>query len=124
MRETVIVGIGGLIGSVLRYQAGGWILRHSEGWRFPLHTFMINITGCLLIGVIAGFAEKYSITSPEAKLFLLTGLLGGYTTFSAFGFETLTLIRNAELPIAISYAILSVVGGLLAVRLGLRIVAA
>jgi len=121
MRQALIVGLGGFIGSIGRYKIGGVILHHTAAWRFPLSTFVVNVIGCFVIGVLAALVEHRDLFSAETRLFLFTGLLGGFTTFSAFGYEGMFLIRRGEIGIAILYAGLSVVCGLAAVWLALKL---
>ena len=120
MKQLMLVGIGGLLGSIVRFKLGGVILHHSGTMRFPLSTFAVNVIGCLVIGALAGLAEHRDIFSAELRLFLFTGVLGGFTTFSAFGYEAIFLIRRGEIGIALAYASLSVMCGFLAVWLGLK----
>jgi CrcB protein len=122
MAQLFLVGLGGFAGSVARYMLGGWILQHSLGARFPWSTFAVNVLGCLVIGVLSGVAERFEMIGPTARLFLFTGVLGGFTTFSAFGMETVHLLRRKELWIAAAYAAGSVLAGLLFLWLGLRAV--
>lgn len=117
-----LVGIGGFAGSVARYLLGGWLLHHTAQERFPWSTFAVNVVGCLVIGVLAGLAERHSMFGPGLRLFLFTGLLGGFTTFSAFGLETLFLLRRGEPWVAAAYVAGSVLLGLAAVWIGLRCV--
>ena len=121
MKAILLVGIGGMIGSVARYKAGGWVLHLTSLEKFPYSTFAVNITGCLAVGVLAGLVEKHDWFSADARIFLFTGLLGGFTTFSAFGLDALYLLRRGEMMTAISYASLSVILGLAAAWAGLRI---
>lgn len=121
MKELIAVGIGGFAGSIARYKLGGFLLHHSTNWRFPLSTFVINVTGCFVIGALAGLVERHDLFSPALRLFLFTGLLGGYTTFSAFGFEGVYLLRRGEFAVALSYAALSVICGFAAVWLALKL---
>ena len=121
MIQSLIVGLGGFVGSILRYKLSGLILLHSQGWRFPLNTFVVNILGCLTIGVLAGLAERHDMFSPDTRLFLFTGLLGSFTTFSAFTYEGVYLFRRGEPTIAILYAFLSVVVGFGVVWLAIRL---
>lgn len=114
----VIVAAGGALGSAGRHLLAGWILHHTMGWRFPLGTFIVNVLGCLVIGVLAGFVIKYNFFSAEARLFLFTGIAGGFTTFSAFGLETFYLLRRAEFLMAGGYILLSVAVCLLALWVG------
>jgi len=124
MRALLLVGIGGMIGSVARYKAGGWVLHLTTLEKFPYSTFAVNITGCLVAGVLAGLVEKYEWFSADTRLFLFTGVLGGFTTFSAFGLDALYLLRRGEMLTAVSYAGFSVIFGLAAAWLGLRLVQA
>ena len=118
MKSIVLVALGGALGSVTRYKLSGLVLHHTIEWRFPLPTFSVNVIGCLIIGILAGLAVKDDFLSADTRLFLFTGVLGGFTTFSAFGIETFYLLRKGEIWIAGSYVILSVSVGLLALLLG------
>lgn len=112
----VWVVAGAVVGAPLRYFIGS---RFSvEGGEFPWGTFAVNATGCLAIGLILGFAESRGSLSREARLLLVTGFLGSYTTFSAFGWETYALLRADEFARALTYAAGSVILGLAAVWLG------
>lgn len=122
MGNLLLVGFGGGLGAMARYLVSGWILHHTLQQRFPYGTFAVNLAGCLAIGLLMGAAERYEVLSPDARLFLVTGLLGGFTTFSAFGYETLFLLRRGEPWIAAGYVGASVAFGLAAVWLGLRCV--
>lgn len=122
MKQVLIVGLGGFIGTVARYLLGGFILHKVPNLKFPLGTFTINILGCFLIGILAGLVEKKGAFSPDVRLFLFTGICGGFTTFSAFAHEGVFLIRRAETPTALLYAGASVTLGFLFVWLGLKAV--
>jgi len=121
MKQTLLVGLGGFLGSIARYKLSAFILHHSQSWRFPISTFAINVLGCLTIGVLAGFAERRDLFSQDTRLFLFTGLLGGFTTFSAFSYEGVNLLRRGEPSIALLYAVLSVVIGFGAVWFAIRV---
>lgn len=121
MKQMLLVGLGGFLGSVARYKLSGLVLHHTPDWRFPLGTFLVNIIGCFLIGALAGWAVKQHLLGPDLRIFLLPGLLGGFTTFSAFGYETFSLIRRGETSIAFLYVSLSVVCGLALVWLGFKL---
>jgi len=95
------------------------VLHNTIDWRFPAGTFTVNVVGCLVAGVLAGLAEKHSMFSADTRLLLFTGLLGGFTTFSAFGLETMTLLKRGDIAIASANVLLSVVAGLAALWLGL-----
>jgi fluoride exporter len=90
-----LIAIGGALGSVARYTLSIVILRVS-GTLFPLGTFVVNVIGCLLFGAIAGAASQRVQLAPPMRLFLLTGLLGGFTTFSSYAFESVTLVRDGQ----------------------------
>lgn len=124
MKDILLVGLGGFIGSVARYKLGGLVLHLTAQQRFPFGTFAVNVAGCLVIGLLAGFAERHELFGPGTRLFLFTGLLGGFTTFSAFGLDAMFLVRRGEPALAALYAAASVVLGIAAVWLGLRIVSA
>ncbi len=122
MYPVLIVAMGGALGSVARYWLSGWALNVTADWRFPLGTFLVNVVGCLIIGILAGLAVKVDFFSSDARLFLFTGILGGFTTFSAFGLETFQLLRRAEFLVAGGYILLSIVVGLLMLWLGFLVV--
>ena len=109
----VLVGIGGAIGAVCRYGIG---LISSE-WNFPIKTLLINFIGSFLIGLFAGLFERVNV-SQNTKLFTQVGLCGGFTTFSAFSLENITMIENKEYGKASLYIFVSVVSCILGVWLG------
>jgi CrcB protein len=121
MNNILLIAIGGAIGSVSRYGCQKWIYQLFPH-PFPLGTFVVNILGSLLIGLFFGLSEKGNIMSPEWRIFLTTGLCGGYTTFSTFSFESLSLLKEGNYAYAIMYIVLSVLFGLMAVWLGTIIV--
>jgi len=120
MKNILIVGAGGFIGSVARYGMSGWLQHITAQERFPSGTFAVNVLGCLVAGVLAGLAEKNEWFGPEVRLLLFTGLLGGFTTFSAFGMETMFLLRRGEISVAAAYALGSLLLGIGAVWLGMK----
>jgi CrcB protein len=122
LKQIIIVALGGAIGSVARYKLGGFALHHTQSWDFPVSTFSVNIIGCFIIGVLAALVEHHDLFSPSVRLLLFTGLLGGFTTFSAFGYESVFLLRRGLLSIATGYVLLSVVCGLGAVLAGLKLI--
>lgn len=113
MKQILLVGLGGCIGAISRYKLGGWVLHHYVDWRFPLGTFIVNVLGCLVAGILAGLVERRDLFSADTRLLLFTGFLGGFTTFSAFGIETIFLLRRGETWIALGYVLGSVLCGLL-----------
>lgn len=114
MQAILIVALGGALGSVLRFKIGALILHHTETAQFPYGTFTVNVAGCLVAGLLAGLGEYYDFLTADVRLFLFTGFLGGFTTFSAFGVETIALIERGEWTVAGAYVILSVACGLVA----------
>ena len=113
----MIIGTGGFIGSVLRFQVGR-LIQQQVSSPFPYGTFIINVLGCLLIGIFYGISEKGNIMSSEWRLFLTVGFCGGFTTFSAFASENIALLRDGEFFFFALYTALSVFLGLLATWLG------
>ena len=122
MKPFLLVAAGGAVGSVARYLLSGFVLHRTTDWRFPLGTFAVNVVGCLAVGVIGGFVVKHDAFASDARLFLLTGLAGGFTTFSAFGLETFYLLRRAEYLVAAGYVASSVALGLFVLWLGFALV--
>lgn len=118
MDKILWVGAGGFIGSVLRYVAGGYVYRWRGSSVFPLETLLINVAGCLAIGMVAELAEARGVFSGATRTFLMIGLLGGFTTFSAFGYETFELMRDGQLGAALLSIGAQVVLGVSAVWMG------
>ncbi|MDP3936611.1 MAG: fluoride efflux transporter CrcB [Deltaproteobacteria bacterium] len=112
------VGAGGFIGSVLRYALAGLVHRLIPFAAFPYGTLAVNVTGCLAIGILGGISDGRQTVGPDLRLFLLIGVLGGFTTFSTFGHETLALARDGEYLKASANVLLQVTVGLTAVWLG------
>jgi CrcB protein len=121
MKALLLVALGGALGSVARFKLSGYVLHHTIDWRFPAGTFAVNVIGCLAAGILAGLAEKHDMFSADTRLLLFTGILGGFTTFSAFGLETMFLLKRGDVLIAAANVILSVTAGLLALWLGLGV---
>ncbi|MCI0562201.1 MAG: fluoride efflux transporter CrcB [Nitrososphaera sp.] len=92
--------------------------RLCNGWAFPIGTFGVNMLGCLLIGLLGQLAESKGLFQGETRLFLFVGVLGGFTTFSSFGYETFQLLRDGEFVYAGANAVLQLVLGLFCVWLG------
>jgi len=94
--NAAMVGSGGFIGALARYGLSGLVHRQVPFATFPYGTMAVNLMGCCAIGVIAGLAESRQLFGPEFRTFALIGLLGGFTTFSNFGYETFAMLRDAE----------------------------
>ncbi len=116
MKQLLAVALGGGIGAVLRYSVGEWIHRIS-GPLFPWGTLTVNLAGCFLIGIIWELSNT-TLLSPQFRLFVMTGLLGAFTTFSTFSLETLNLIRDGEIRLAVANQVISVAFGLVLVLAG------
>ena len=118
MKALVLVFLGGGIGASLRHLAGGAVQSLSKSATFPWGTFAVNVTGCFAIGLLAQLSESRGVPAGNARTFLFVGVLGGYTTFSSFGNETLNLLRGGEALAATANAGGQLALGLLAVALG------
>jgi fluoride exporter len=116
--KIVLVGVGGFAGAVLRYLGTGWAQSLSGSIGFPYGTLAVNMTGCLIIGVLSYLADVRGAFSPDTRIFLFFGLLGGFTTFSTFGNETMNLFRQGENAAALANVGSHVVIGLFFVWLG------
>jgi CrcB protein len=120
IKNILLVGLGGATGSVLRFLCQKWISSISN-LSFPLGTFLVNITGCFLIGVIFSFAAKNESVNYNTQLLLMTGLCGGFTTFSAFTLEGMGLLKEDKTGLFLLYIGGSVIVGLFATWIGIRI---
>ncbi len=110
----IVVALGGAIGSVARYLLSSAVLR-ATGSLFPVGTFAVNVVGCLAFGLIVGAAEQRVQLAPELRIFLLVGILGGFTTFSSYAFESFALMRDGQL----AWAAINVVGQVVAGLVGM-----
>ena len=118
MPATILVMIGGAVGAALRYQLGRVTLA-TLGPGFPWGTLIANLAGGLLMGVLASALARMSGSGESARLLLGVGVLGGFTTFSAFSLETVLMIERGQFGVAALYALVSVVGAVAALFLGL-----
>ncbi len=116
--RILLIGIAGLVGTLLRYGIGGALTRVKVGASFPYETLVINVTGCLAIGALAGLAESRGILSGTSRAVVFIGLLGGFTTFSTFGYETFQLVRAGQVVTAAASITLQIVLGVSAVWAG------
>ncbi len=121
--NSVMIGSGGFLGALARYGLGGFVQRQLPPTAFPYGTLAVNLLGCLLIGVIAGLAETRQLLGQEFRAFALIGLLGGFTTFSTFGYETFAMLRAEEYVRAASNIGMHVALGVALVWLGYALTA-
>lgn len=113
MADCILVGLGGFAGTVLRYLIGLLPVKVSSG--FPVKTLMINVIGSFVIGVIAILAAKNKAFDPRLVLVIKVGVCGGFTTFSAFAYETAGLMQSGNIGVALCYMVLSIVLGVAAI---------
>ena len=121
MKTILAIALGGGLGAVLRYGANMTALR-MMGPDFPWGTLFVNVSGSLIIGLLAGIFASYWQPSPEIRAFLVTGILGGYTTFSTFSLDFSTFWEGGATGTAIAYALISVIFSILALFAGLLLV--
>ena len=121
IKNFLIVGLGGGAGSMLRY-AVQKIFQAQSPAAFPTGTLLVNIAGCFLIGILWGMVSRSLTWNEEMKLLLMTGFCGGFTTFSAFTLEGIGLLKENKSTLFFIYLTASVLGGLLATFIGIRIV--
>lgn len=119
-KEILIVGVGSFAGGALRYILSVELSKLGRLWAFPIGIMLINILGCFLIGVLYGYFKSKATTDPVLPLLLMTGVLGGFTTFSTFSFETVQLLQQNEWLKAVLYVVGSVGLGVVACYLGMR----
>lgn len=118
MLTVLTIGFGGFLGAILRYSVGGWVQNLLRDSSFPYGTLVVNLAGCLLIGLGSGLIEQRQFFTPEIRSFIFIGLLGSFTTFSTFGMETFNLVKSGQNVAALTNMGASVVLGLLAVFIG------
>ncbi len=118
MGKILWVGFGGFFGSIGRYLLSGYIQHLMKGTGFPYGTLVVNLVGCLLIGFLSQWVGARGFLSPETRLFVFMGLLGGFTTFSTFSNETMNLWQTGESVAALSNVAVHVILGLGAAWLG------
>jgi CrcB protein len=119
--NAAAVGSGGFLGALARYGLSGLVQRQAPLTTFPFGTLVVNLLGCLVIGLLAGFTESWQLFGPGFRTFVLIGILGGFTTFSTFGYETFAMIRDAEYLRAAANAGAHVIAGLILVWVGYTI---
>ena len=117
MKPLLIIGIGGALGSICRYLVQVYVGKYTT-LGFPFGTLVVNLTGCFLIGILFGLSNKYAWMTLDWRLFLITGICGGYTTFSSFSVESMMLFRQGNYTYFFLYILGSVTVGLLATIAG------
>ena len=115
----LLVALGGAIGASFRYGAGIWLLKPTG--LFPWTTWLVNLLGCFLAGVFFAFSQKFVILQNEARLLLMVGVLGGFTTFSSFGLETFQLLKQGQISLAFAYTLSSLILGVIVLAIGFYI---
>lgn len=118
MYNLLIAGLGGFFGTMMRYLLNNFVYKLMNYPIYPYGTLTINVLGCFVIGLFASLVETRINLTPEIRIFVQIGILGGFTTFSTFGYETFQLIRDGQLVLGAANILLQVVIGLLAVWLG------
>ena len=120
MKEILIIGTGGFLGAVLRYLAVVSMQVFKTRHQIPLGTLLVNVIGCLLIGFLAVMAENSRLLPADTRNFLIVGILGAFTTFSTFGYESMSMLRNGATTSFVLNIGLQLGLGLLAVWLGMN----
>lgn len=120
MTKLLLIAAGGAAGAVLRYLVAGWGQSLTAG-SFPLGTLLVNVAGCFLIGLLGAMFAGPIVVREEYRLAVLIGLLGGFTTYSTFGWETFSLLNDGQRWAAIVNVVLSTGLGLAAVWIGYRL---
>ncbi len=118
MTNLLLAGLGGFLGASGRYAMSLWLHHPADNPSFPAGTLLVNALGCLLIGGVLGWGESRELLTPGLRAFLVAGILGGFTTFSAFGFDTFHLFRQGQVGMAGLNVAAQVCCGLLAVWAG------
>ena len=118
MLKIAVVGLGGFLGAILRYLVAGGVHTLVNSASFPVGTLVVNVAGCLIIGIGGGLIEHRQLFSPEWRAFLFIGILGSFTTFSTFGLETFNLVKQGQWLASLGNVSLSLVLGLAAVLAG------
>ena len=117
MQRLILIGLAGFAGTVLRYGLSGWTARRF-GETFPLGTLVVNMIGCFLAGLLFYLMFDRYLVNQTIRTVVIIGLLGGFTTFSSFGLQTFTLLRDGEMGLALLNIAASNLGGLLMVWFG------
>jgi len=116
--SAIFVALGGALGSVSRYLVGMWVQTTSQSIDFPYGTLTVNLIGCFVIGFLSQLAETRGVFTPETRALVFIGVLGGFTTFSSFGNDSINLLRDGETFNALANVGANVIFGLALVWLG------
>lgn len=117
MKHLLWIALGGALGSVARFAVSKWLVSPA----FPWGTFVVNITGCFLIGILWAGSMRNPSIPDHIKLFLMTGICGGFTTFSTFSIESITLLRDGKISLFLAYSLGSLLLGFLATFFAIRL---
>ncbi|GHT48949.1 putative fluoride ion transporter CrcB [Bacteroidia bacterium] len=122
IKQILLVGLGGGVGSILRFLASKWLMQ-SDKCGFPLATFLVNVLGCLLIGVLIGGAYRQNALDADMRALLVAGFCGGFTTFSTFSLENVQLFQAGQYGTLLLYVFATLIIGFAAVYAGFYLVA-
>ena len=122
LQQFLFVGIGGFIGAILRFLVSTFAQNILRAGYFPAGTLAVNILGCLVIGMLGAAVEQHDFFRLHHRMLLIVGVLGSFTTFSTFGHETITLLRDQKIPAAFVNIALHLILGLTAVVIGFKLV--
>lgn len=117
MQKTILIAVAGLVGTLLRYWLSGYVAK-QHGETFPWGTMAVNLIGCLVTGAVFFVTEERLLLSPTVRTVILIGLLGGFTTFSSYGLQTFTLMRDGAYLLALANVVVSNTLGVFMVWLG------
>lgn len=122
IREIIAIALGGALGALLRFGLSYWIQGRTESSFFPWGILTVNLSGCLLMGILFGVLVEHFDCGPVLRAGLFIGVLGGFTTFSSFSMDAITLIFSGAYGASALYVLVSAAGGILATALGLSLV--
>ncbi|GHT23081.1 putative fluoride ion transporter CrcB [Bacteroidia bacterium] len=117
MKQILLVGLGGGVGSILRFLASKWLVQ-SDRCGFPLATFAVNVVGCLLIGLLIGWSQRHNALGGDMRALLVAGFCGGFTTFSTFSLENVQLVQSGQYGTLLVYVLATLIIGFAAVYAG------
>lgn len=116
-----MVGLGGAMGAICRFLVYEGYISAVKNTSLPLGTITVNVLGCFIIGLLGGIADSRQIFPPEVRLLIFTGFLGGFTTFSTFGFELFLYMRNGQIGLAVLNGLIQLSAGLICVWAGFEL---